>query len=242
MKMRLMLHSADDAFTNMAIDGAILKSGIPTLRLYSWKPAAISIGYFQSLEAEVDTGACKELGVDIVRRQTGGGAVFHDDELTYSLILPEEAVPDKIIESYEKICGGIVKALENMGFEAKFSPVNDILVDGRKVSGNAQTRKHGNMLQHGTILLDTDVDRMFRLLKVPDEKMRDKIINNVKERVIGLRQLGLGDVEKLKEEVIANIAKEFGARYEVGTLTRKEREARDELLDTFSSNEWNHMR
>lgn len=181
----------------MAIDEAVLENvstgkSAPTLRLYGWSPPAISIGYFQSLEEEVDLSACAKYGVDFVRRQTGGGAVFHDAEITYGIHIPESAnlVPNGILESYVKICGGIIKGLAKFGLTAKFVPLNDIVLQTgeifKKVSGNAQTRKKGVILQHGTILLKVDVDKMFELLKVPSEKLKGKLIDDVKQRVIGL--------------------------------------------------------
>src|SRR5690606_13384686 len=110
---------------NMAVDEAILRSGArggtPTLRFYGWGPPAISIGYFQNAEREVDSAACKSVGVDVVRRPTGGRAVLHDVEVTYSLILPEEndVVPKGITESYRTISEGIVRGLISLGLDAK---------------------------------------------------------------------------------------------------------------------------
>ncbi|MFH1470632.1 MAG: lipoate--protein ligase family protein, partial [Candidatus Micrarchaeota archaeon] len=135
MKIRLLETGASDAFMNMAIDEVLMESSEPVLRLYSWKPPAVSIGYFQNLGEEVDSEACGKLGVDVVRRQTGGGAVFHDEELTYSFISRE--FPKNILESYKWVCSGVIEGLATMGFGAEFAPLNDILVGGKKVSGNA---------------------------------------------------------------------------------------------------------
>jgi len=181
---------------NMGTDEAILEAvadGLspPTLRFYSWSPPAVSIGYFQGLEAEVDTDECRRRGVDVVRRVTGGGAVFHDDELTYSLILPDDGsvVSGGPLESYVTLCAGVIEGLRELGLQASFAPINDVTVDGRKVSGNAQTRKRGCILQHGTVLLGLDVDAMFSLLKVPDEKLRGRLVADVKARVASVSAL-----------------------------------------------------
>ncbi len=190
---RLLDTHAGKASFNMGLDEAILESvasgrELPTLRLYAWEPAAISIGYFQGLYEEVDVEACHARGVDVVRRITGGGAVFHQAEITYSIIIPEtqDLAPKSIMASYGVICGGVVKGLEILGIEATFAPINDIVALGKKISGNAQTRKRGCLLQHGTILLGLDVDLMFELLKVPQEKAKGKLIADVKERVTSL--------------------------------------------------------
>lgn len=193
MKFRLLKTGFNYAFYNMGLDQVLsekVASGEsePVLRFYGWNPPAVSIGYFQKIEEEVDLEKCKELGVDTVRRITGGGAVFHDTELTYSFIVPVEnnVVRKPILDSYEDICAGIIAGGRELGLEIKFVPLNDLVVDGKKVSGNAQTRRGGVILQHGTILLKVDVEKMFKILLVPNEKIRDKMIETVKERVTSL--------------------------------------------------------
>lgn len=193
---RILETGARSAAFNMGLDEAVLESVSagavpPTLRLYAWDPAAVSLGYFQGLHEEVDIEACHARGVDVVRRITGGGAVFHQAEVTYSIVIPEHhpLAPHSIIASYEIICSGIVAGLATLGVVARFVPINDIVAQGKKVSGNAQTRKKGCLLQHGTVLLDVDVDLMFELLKVPQEKARGRIVADVKARVAGLSAL-----------------------------------------------------
>lgn len=187
----------NDAYMNMAIDEAICRlrtegKSPNTIRLYRWKPSAVSIGYFQVLEQEVDVEACKYLGVDIIRRITGGGAVYHsyEGEVTYSVIVNQNhpKIPRDILKSYELICGGIVAAMDNLGIKADFRPINDIDVNGKKISGNAQTRRWNVVLQHGTILLDTDLKTMFSVLKISKEKISDKLIKSAEERVTTIRR------------------------------------------------------
>jgi lipoate-protein ligase A len=207
---RLLQTGCHNGFYNMGLDEAILQeiargSSPPTLRLYGWEPAAVSVGYFQGLEEEVNLAACEARGIDVVRRISGGGAVFHQAELTYSIIMPvsHPLAGGAVQGSYERFCAGIVRALALLGVEARFAPVNDILagvpprepppseceVPLRKISGNAQTRRMGCVLQHGTILLDLDVDLMFELLQVPSEKMKGRLIADVKNRVTSLGAL-----------------------------------------------------
>ncbi len=192
MKFRLLKTGKNTAAYNMGLDEALSKSvaagGDPVLRLYGWNPPAISVGYFQKLEEEVDLEKAKELGVDTVRRITGGGAVLHDAELTYSFMVPIESgvVRKPIIESYEDVCQGIIEGGKDLGLEIQFVPLNDLVIEGQKVSGNAQTRRGGVILQHGTILLNVDVKKMFSLLLIPDEKIRDKMIEVVEQRVTSI--------------------------------------------------------
>jgi lipoate-protein ligase A len=187
----------NDAYTNMAIDEAICRlrsqgKSPNTIRLYRWNPSAVSIGYFQILEQEVDVEACKRLNVDIVRRMTGGGAVYHsyDGEITYSVIVNQDhpKIPRDILKSYELICQGVIFGMTKLGIEAEFRPINDIDVNGKKISGNAQTRRWGVFLQHGTVLLDTDIKTMFTVLKVSAEKISDKLIKSVEDRVTTIRR------------------------------------------------------
>lgn len=175
---------------NMGLDEAILESVAsgaqpPTLRLYAWKPYAVSIGYFQGVQDEVDLTRCVELGIDVVRRLTGGGAVFHAQELTYSLVVPDShpLVAGTILDSYRSICSGVMRGLEVLGIHADFMPLNDVCAADKKLSGNAQTRKRGCVLQHGTIILGLDVDTMFSILKVPNEKLKGKLMQDVRARV-----------------------------------------------------------
>ncbi|MFH1073217.1 MAG: biotin/lipoate A/B protein ligase family protein [Nanoarchaeota archaeon] len=236
------------AFMNMALDEAICEAvrqgeSPSTIRFYTWKPSAISIGYFQGLLNEVNIEACRQAGVDIVRRMTGGGAVYHDTngEVTYSIIGPVDDFPKDIIKSYEAICSHIVTALKNLGINAYFHPINDIIVDGRKISGNAQTRRNGILLQHGTILYDVDVDRMFSLLKVSDQKIADKMIQSVKKRVT--RVLDFGDISK--ERLVEELEKAFceGREVQYGSYSEKELARAKELAKIrYETDEWNRMR
>jgi lipoate---protein ligase len=249
MKWRVIKLQQNSAFMNMALDEAISdsvrnKESSPTIRFYKWKPSSVSIGYFQSLNDEVDVNLCKEKNVDIVRRRTGGGAVYHDaeGELTYSVIAPEEFFPKGITESYRVICGWIVNALKKIGITAEFKPINDIITGGKKISGNAQTRRGGIILQHGTILFKLDVVTMFSLLKVPKEKISDKFIQDVKQRVTSVTDID----NKISEEQLINALVEAfteGKEYEFGEITDEEKLTAEKLAkERYSSNEWNFMR
>lgn len=237
------------AAMNMALDEACLNhiaegTVQPTIRFYRWQPSAISIGYFQNLTREVDLNACDELGVDIVRRQTGGGAVYHDyeGELTYSVIAPMDIFPKNIIESYKEICGWVMKGLENVGIESHFIPINDIISGQKKVSGNAQTRKKGILLQHGTILYKVDVKKMFSLLKVPDEKIRDKMIAAVEDRVTSIHDINPTiDFSHLEQAMMESFLE--GKEYQVGEWSHSEVISARKLAETkYALEEWNLLR
>jgi lipoate-protein ligase A len=249
---RLLITENNSAYSNMAIDRAVLANvskdkAPPTVRFFTWKPPAISIGYFQSLKEEVDLAACKDLGVDYVRRITGGGAVFHDKELTYSIVIPEShyKIPKNIMESYGLICGAIIKGLKQIDIESRYVPINDIIADGKKISGNAQTRKAKTVLQHGTILMDVNVEEMFSLLIVPNEKIRDKLISDVKQRVTSVKHILGKDIsfQLVAEAMRIGFEEEFNIELNEGSLTKEEIELTYKFeKEFFATKEWNHRR
>ncbi len=246
---RLIKIIEDCGAKQMAIDEAMLvarsKGLVPnTLRFFTWKPSAITLGFFQNLDQEINIDKAKAMNVDIVRRYSGGGAVFHQDELTYSLVVSEKDVQKNIFDSYKYLCQGVISGLDYLGLKAEFKPVNDILLDGKKISGNAQTRKHGVILQHGTILLSLDVERMFSLLKVPDEKMKGKAIANVKERVTSLKNEFPNkkfNLNKLEEIFSLGFSKTLGINLNKGNLIAEENKLIQELyLNKYLSKDWNY--
>ncbi len=248
MKWRLILLETHNAFTNMAIDEAVSESvalgeSLPTIRFYKWLPSAVSIGYFQSLKDEVFEDVCKRKEIDVVRRRTGGGAVFHDSEgeITYSVIAPEQMFSSDILKSYHEICNWIIDALSLIGIKSDFRPINDIVVNSKKISGNAQTRRNKVLLQHGTILNKVDVDKMFSVLKVGKEKVSDKIIQNIKKIVTSVEQNSNAGEEELVKAL--RIAFMEGKDFEVGFLTEKEVERTEQLVkEKYSTNEWNYKK
>lgn len=238
----------------MAIDESIVTAihngaADPTLRFYRWKPSAVSIGTFQGMEEEVDIEYCKKQGIDPVRRITGGGAVYHDfnGEITYSIIIPQshKLVPHDILQSYSIICDGIIRGLANLDIEAQFVPINDIAVNGKKISGNAQTRRKGCLLQHGTILLDLDVREMFRILKVPQEKISDKMIDDVTQRVTSLKHI-LGrkvEFEEISRALRRGFSDALNIELVQGSLSGEEVEAARKLAKKkYSTDDWNFSR
>ena len=232
---------------SMAIDEVLLKLNAEgkspnTIRFWRWLPSTVSIGCFQSIEREVDLEVAKRYGVDVVRRITGGGAVFHDHggELTYSVVCKQGDVPDDIIESYRLICGGLVQGFDQLGLRAEFNPVNDVLGNGKKISGSAQTRRWGSVLQHGTMLISPDVRRMFELLKVSPEKISDKFIASVFERVTTVeRELGRKpSFEEVREAMIKGFGKSLDIELVENKLTNREVKLAQDLRPKYASEEW----
>ncbi len=247
LNCRILSTTTNDAYTNMAIDEAILKTigrekAPPTLRFFRWKPSAISLGFFQSLEHEVNIEAASDHGMDIVRRLTGGGTVFHDydGELTYSFIAPKNMIPDDIVSSFRKICKALEGGLNEMGVEAQYREVNDVEVDGRKISGSAQTRRYGAFLQHGTILIDINLEKMFKVLKIPEEKTSDKFITSAKKRVTSLKkQL---DKKPTIDQVEKSLSKGFEKQLDLNltekSVSDEEQKMAKEIRKKYNSDKW----
>lgn len=233
-----------NAYTNMAIDYVLLNGcRVPTLRIYSWKPPAVSIGRFQSLEDEVDIDFCHKNNIDYVRRITGGGAVFHDQEVTYSFCIPINNTfftPD-LHKSYHFICKAVIKGLAKIGITAEYKPINDLVVNNKKISGCAQTRKKKIILQHGTVILNLDINKMFRVLKVSKVKISDKQIADVKQRVTSIK-------DELKTEISTyevinaltfGFEETFSMNFNPSTLSPQENRLKNKFKkEIFTKHEW----
>jgi lipoate-protein ligase A len=232
-KIRVLETGNNIGSLNMAIDEFLLYNcSDPVLRIYGWSKPCISIGYFQSTD-DINYKKCLEQNIDIVRRITGGGAVFHDMELTYSFVTKN--FPQDILESYKEISGIVIQALKKLGLDAKFSPLNDVTVNGKKVCGNAQTRKNNTLLQHGTILLKVDIEKMFSLLNVPIEKISDKKISDVKNRVSGISKT----FDQVSEALKDSNSDVFGCKLVSYNLNQEELKSCQKLADEkFSTNNW----
>jgi lipoyl(octanoyl) transferase len=185
---RLLDTGPADGFTNMAIDEALLESFAaegpsPTLRFYSWSPPTLSLGYGQAIRSDIDFAQCQALGIDIVRRPTGGRAVLHDHEVTYSLVIgaDDPRVTQGVLAAYLTISQALIRGLSYLGVTAELSPIRrgtplpsdapspicfatpssyEVVVAGRKIIGSAQRRAHGVIMQHGSIPISWDVDKM----------------------------------------------------------------------------------
>ena len=249
---------------NMAVDDAILASVLagqaaPTLRLYAWSPPCLSLGYGQK-STDVDFHRVAESGWHVVWRPTGGRAILHADELTYSVALPagHPLADGDIVESYRRISQGLVAGLSSLGLiphadrrtqtHGVSGPVcfetpshYEITVNGRKLVGSAQVRRKGGLLQHGSLPLCGDLGHICDGLAFPDEASRQQARLHVRARAITLAE-ALGEPIPW-QPVAAAIAQGFAQALEVdfveGGLSASERANADQLaLDVYSSVEW----
>lgn len=252
---RLLKLETYDAFMNMAIDEAILNARIEglitdTLRFYRWKPSAVSIGKFQRVEEEVQLENCTERGIDVVRRITGGGTVYHDaeDEITYSVVASKESLKaNDIAEVYARIYSGLTEALGVLGVAADFNEGSakacpNLTVNGRKISGSAQCHKRGVVLQHGTILADVNLEKMFACLRVPWAKNCVQVVAVARQKITSLRnELGKNvSAEEMNQALIEGFQKALGIKLVSGELTSHERELAEALCrQKYVTDDWN---
>lgn len=163
----------------------------PTVRIVVFKPPAITVGYFQNVEEEVNLEEAKKCGLDIMRRPTAGGAIIQSEDAPgWEIYVPEilPNLPPIIEESYEYLSKPIIEFFNMMGIDAKFRPKNDIEVNGKKISGMGQFRESGGILHTGTFLFDFDIPLMIKVLKLPIEKFSDKAIKSFEERITTVKR------------------------------------------------------
>lgn len=227
----------------MAMDEAILK-GDEGNTFFFWTPMkSIILGFFQKAEVELDLPQCKDY--TITRRISGGGIAFSDDrcrQINYGVVGSIDNVyfPLDIIGSYKQVCGVLIDTLVHYGLNAAFRPINDVVVDNRKISGNAQTRWEGKLLQNGTLLLDFDIEEMLRIANIPKEKFLDKKIASIREGLTWLdRELKeQRDMDEVRDVMKDKFEERFGVKLKPGVLSNYEMELTEKLKPKYYSHEW----
>jgi lipoate-protein ligase A len=244
------LEYRDNPFMNMAVEEAIPRlvgEGKSPSTVRFWHNSnTIVIGCFQSAKLEVNMEACKETGTEIVRRFTGGGAVYHDSgNLNYAVSLRKDhpLVPGQNLQSvFEKLSEGSVQGLRKLGVRAEFQPVNDIQVDGKKVSGAAGSIRWNTIFHHGCILVNSDLRILGKVLNVPKAKLEERHVMSVQKRVTTVRdELGREiSTREVRDAIVGGIESCYGVGVEPGDLTKEELGLAEELYQTkYSRLEWN---
>jgi len=242
---RLLDTSARSAAENMALDEALLelKAGerIPhTLRFLQFSNPTVLVGHHQSVEEEVRLDYCRSQGIEINRRLTGGGALYWGKkELGWEIFISQKdpRIPSRIEDLYRRMGETAAMGLRHLGVRAHFRPRNDIEIQGHKISGTGGTELSGAILFQGTVLVDFDVDEMLRALRIPTEKLQDKEIESVKERVTCLKwELGrTPPIQTIKAALAKGFEEAFGVRFENKPLTIEEENLLKTKLPYFSS-------
>ncbi|MCS7096382.1 MAG: lipoate--protein ligase family protein [Candidatus Bathyarchaeota archaeon] len=252
---RMLSLNTFNAYMNMAIDEAILEAKIKgvapnTIRFYRWNPSAVSIGRFQELENAVHIENCRESNVDVVRRISGGGAVYHDSsgEITYSVVADKESLRAKnALEVYARVYSGIVQALEILGLTATFHEGDakacpNLTIAGRKISGSAQCHRSDVVLQHGTLLLNVNLEKMFTFLKVHWAKTCAEVVEVAKGKITSITmEIGRGiQIEDVYHALVEGFQETLGITLKKGNLTDYEKALAERLcMAKYSTQEWN---
>ena len=253
---RLLITPPARGAWNMALDESILEhigrgESLPTLRLYAWDPACLSLGHAQPF-ADVDLARLKDRGWEVVRRATGGRAILHTDELTYSVIAPsdEPGMAGSVLESYNRLAQALLLAVKNLDLPVQMkegktdgnstpNPVcfevpsaYEITVDGKKLIGSAQARKKEGVLQHGSLPLTGDLSRICQALVFENEPARAEASKRLLARAATVES-ALGHAiswEMAAQAFIHAFEAQLGLSFERGELSESESKRTDELV------------
>ena len=234
-KFKFLTHDNKDAYFNIASEEYLLKQ-TDGFYIYLWiNDKAVIVGTNQNTIEEVNLSYTESAGIKVVRRMTGGGAVYHDkNNLCYTIIAPYDANED----NYRKFTAPVIAYLNSLGVKAEFSGRNDITIDGKKISGNAQTVYKDRIMHHGTILFDTDASVLASALNPSKLKMQSKGIKSVRARVTNVIEYlpQKMNVEQFKEGLKVQFLKDCD-NYE---FTEQDLSAIQKLVDEkYSTYEWN---
>lgn len=268
---RIIDSGPGSAAWNMALDEALLltasKEGfVPTLRFFSWDRPSLSIGSFQKAK-ELDLTKVNEAGFPLVRRPTGGRAVLHDAELTYSITcpIPSPFFPSDLLGSYNRIGSCFVRGLKALGIEAGLYPLRrdgkstpsghnplcfsspswyEVLIDNKKLIGSAQRRLKGSFLQQGSLLIKLDIPSILSFQQFKDDEARMKAQSGLAQKMTALHEHAPGiGMEELKNMLVKGFRDEIGVVCSFGDVTKEESALAKKLLeDKYSKESWNLYR
>jgi len=267
-KWRLIIHPKQDGAMNMAIDEALLESvsnhlSPPTLRLYDWDPYTLSLGHAQSYR-EINIDEINKFKWDIVRRPTGGKAILHADELTYSVTAPDDdpITSGSVIESYRRISLGLLKGLEIIGIHADSKPKDtsrqsdskspvcfqypsdyEITFQGKKLIGSAQARKKNGVLQHGAIPLFGDLSRIVLVLQYSSHKEKELAKKQLLSRATTIEKIKKEHIswDKTAEAVKKGFEEELNILFQQNDLSEMEKKRAQEICtEKYSHPEWTY--
>jgi lipoate-protein ligase A len=245
---QLLRGEPEGAHMHMALDEVLLAEVAagrrpPTLRIWEWAEPSVVLGRFQSVRNEVDSEAAAQHAVTVVRRITGGGAMFNEPQntITYSLYAPEALVKGlSFVESYAFHDDWVLQGLRSLGVEASYEPINDLTSPAGKIGGAAQTRRKGVVLHHAMLAYDIDASKMLQVLRIGREKLSDKGTVSAGKRVSPVRD----QTQMERRAVIDSLVATFRSSYGLvdSELLPAERAAALELVEAkFATEEWLYL-
>lgn len=260
---------------NMALDEALLdwhsEGEIPpVIRFYEWNPATLSIGYFQQVHKDINLQSVLNQNLGFIRRPTGGRAVLHDQELTYSVIVSESYpnMPETVTEAYRVISEGILQGFRHLGLNVYFSVPEtkeqlddlkkpksavcfdasswyELVVEGKKVAGSAQTRQKGVILQHGAILLDLNEELLLSVFNFDSTETKERMRNKLPEKAVAMNQLV--DIPFTIEQCVKAFSKGFEEALNIELisyeLNEKQQQYVEQLMQKkYLTDAWNYKK
>ncbi|EJN60894.1 lipoate--protein ligase family protein [Halogranum rubrum] len=252
---RLIREQSWSGAMNMALDEIAAETaadgGPRTVRVYRWNPSTLSLGYRQDPDT-VDWAFCEREGIEVTRRQTGGGGIYHDTngDISYSIVAPKDELPSSLMDCYHLLCTPVLDAFERMGVAADFAedelpeiyhpacylrelhPAHDIVADGRKISGNAQYRRKNAVIQHGSLTYSVDAERHLSTFTGHDVSPE-----TFRERVTGIDE----ESETSRSEAVAAVERALAdwAAADDGSWTDDELErARERAAEKYADDDW----
>ena len=245
---RLLDTSVRTSAENMALDETLLEAKANfdspnTIRFLQFYPPAVLLGYHQNLDQEIRVDFCNNNGIEINRRITGGGTLFFDEtQIGWEVICDKSFFKTEIANPlfFEILSKPVIRSLKKIGINAEFRPRNDIEVNGRKISGTGGTEYGKAFLFQGTLLVDFDVETMFKAFRVPIEKLKYKEIKSAKERVtcISWEINKIPDINDLKTLLKGCFEEEFNINLIKEDLTTEEKSLYENKISKFKSKEW----
>ncbi len=254
IEFRLIIDPPMNAAVNMARDRAILemqslKNPVPTLRIYRWSYPSVTIGYFQKIDDTVNLEFCQKNGISVTRRVTGGGTVLHHKELTYSFTLPvkKKIVPESVEDSFRCIISPIIESIKLLSLKAEYRPVNDIVINNKKISGSAQVRKKGVLQQHGTLLIDIDKQLLYSAIKIKPEVLKSRGFKTPADSITSLcGELKNKADDEFTDDLIVKLINSFSdsmnINFLLGDLSIAESAIMKSYISKFNNEEWNYSK
>lgn len=223
---------------NQALIDSVSETRQETVFLAGWDRDTVNVGYGQKVKEEVDLEEAEKRDITIVRRQGGGGTTFltRKGEITWGIVAPEENYPEDVNKIYRQVCGKIADGLEEIGIDARHEPINDIVTEKGKISGATVKRKNSAIYIGGTLLYRVDPEKMFSVLTPAEDKLKDKQIQDYKERVSSVSE----ETEASFEETVSALKNALlkNKRWKEDSFTDSEKERASRLADKYSSDEW----
>ena len=234
MKWRIIHRELHTGPMNMGIDEALAEMAAaekspPTIRFYSWNPPGISVGRFQRLREAVKTEKCSRMGIDYLRRMSGGGTACHSSEIAYSITAPGYVFPRYADDAFMLVCTQVASALASLGIKAEYRPLDEIMAGGKKIGWSAFTFRNGAVIFQGSVFYGFDFASMAAATGTSPAKLKEAV-TCVKD----FSRATENDLEIALEKCFIK-----GKEWKRGVLAKEELERAEELSERYSGREWN---